>query len=108
MFTMVDSLQTNPEHRRIYAAIARPGYLVLRLLSYPAWRVRVNGQPITAFPRRDDGLIAVPVPQGEVEVTIDWTTSADVISARWLSVFSVILLTAVFLCELRFNARRLT
>jgi len=107
-FTTVDSLQTNPEHQTIYAAIAHPGYLVLRLLSYPAWRVRVNGQPIKALPIREDGLIAVPVPQGEVDVTIDWTTSPDVIASRWLSIFSVILLTAVFLCELRLARSRLT
>ena len=107
-FTMVDSLQTNPEHRSVYAEIVHPGYLILRLLSYPAWSVHVNGQPITALPTRADGLIAVPVPQGEVDVTIDWTTSPDVIFARWLSIFSLLLLAAVFLCELRLAASRLT
>ena len=43
-FAAVHGLQTNPEHREIRAITPHAGYLVLRLLSYPAWRVRVNGQ----------------------------------------------------------------
>ncbi len=39
--------------------------------------VRVNGQMLTALPKRDDGLIVVPVPQGPVELTVDWTTAPD-------------------------------
>ena len=55
------------------------GYLVLRLRSYPAWQVKVNGQPAASLPLRDDGLMAVPVPQGPVDVTVDWTATPDVI-----------------------------
>ena len=82
--------QTNPEHRELPAVTAQAGYLVLRLLSYPAWRVRVNGQLLTALPKRDDGLIAVPVPQGPVDVTVDWTDSSDVLAGRWVSVISLL------------------
>ena len=32
-----------------------------------------------ALPERDDGLMAVPVPQGPVELTVDWTTTRDVL-----------------------------
>ena len=74
-FNFVHGRKTNPEHRKIRTTIPRPGYLVLRLLSYPAWRVRVNGQLLAALPMRDDGLIAVPVPQGTVDLTVDWTTT---------------------------------
>jgi len=99
-FTTVGGTGTNPEHRTIRAAIPRRGYLILRLLSYPAWRVRVNGQLITTLPARDDGLMAVPVPQGPVELTVDWATTPDVITGRWISGVSVLLL-AVFCLLLR-------
>jgi hypothetical protein len=99
-FTMVSGFWTNPEHRTMRATIPQSGYLVLRLLNYPAWRVRVNGQLITTLPARDDGLIAVPVPQGSVELTVDWVTTPDVITGRWISGVSVLLL-AVFCLLLR-------
>jgi hypothetical protein len=92
VFHFVHGLETNPEHRELRAAAAHAGYLVLRLLSFPAWRIRVNGQLLTALPRRDDGLIAVPVPQGPVDVTVDWTTSPDVVAGRWTSALALLLL----------------
>jgi hypothetical protein len=100
-FAEVNGSQTNPEHRRIDATIAHPGYLVLRLVRYPAWHVRVNGQLLTDLPQRDDGLIAVPVPQGPVDLTVDWTTTPDVLVGRWLSGISVLLLIALSLLEPR-------
>jgi len=100
--------QTNPEHREIRATTAHAGYLLLRLVSYPAWRIRVNGQLQQALPRRDDGLIAVPVPQGAVDVTVDWTRSPDVLAGRWVSAFSLLLLIAMWWVELRRGPARLT
>jgi hypothetical protein len=82
--------------------------LVLRLVSYPAWRIRVNGQLQTALPKRDDGLIVVPVPQGAVDVTVDWTRSPDVVAGRWVSAVSVLLLIALWWVERRRGPIRLT
>ncbi len=107
-FTTVNGARTNPEHRRIRGAIPRPGYLVLRLLSYPAWRIRVNGQLVITLPKRDDGLMAVPVPQGPVELTVDWVNSPDVMAGRWLSGVSVLVLTVFCLFERRRKGSRLT
>lgn len=87
-----------PEHLRIDAVMGHGGYLILRLVRYPAWRVRVNGRFIANLPQRDDGLIAVPVPSGPVNVTVDWTATPDVLLGRWLSVIAVLLLT--LLCAL--------
>jgi hypothetical protein len=107
-FHFVRGNQANPEHREIRAAATHAGYLVLRLLSYPAWRIRVNDQLLTARPKRDDGLIVVPVPRGPVDVTVDWTNSRDVVAGRWVSVLSVLLLTVLWLLELRRGPARLT
>ncbi len=63
------------------AVIPHPGYLILRLRSYPAWKVGVNGRPVVGMPQREDGLIAVPVQQGPVEVAIDWIATPDVLLA---------------------------
>ncbi|MGA3034066.1 MAG: hypothetical protein ABSD70_12330 [Terracidiphilus sp.] len=105
----------DPEHRQIRAFIPRPGYLVLRLLSYPAWKIQVNGLHLYndrtsewPLPKRDDGLNAVPVPEGPVTVTLDWETTSDVIAGRWLTALSVLLVTGLWLFELRCTRGRLT
>ena len=88
-----------PEHRRLAALIPHAGFLILRLRGYPAWRIAVNGRLIASLPRRDDGLIAVPIPQGKFDLAVDWTTTPDVIAGRWLSALAVLLLTALWLLE---------
>jgi len=89
----------SPEHKRLSGAVSHAGFLVLRLRSYPAWQVAVNGFPISSLPRRHDGLIAVPVFQGEVNVTVDWTTTPDVMAGRWSSALAVVLLTGIWILE---------
>jgi len=88
-----------PEHKRMRALVPHAGFLILRLRGYPAWRIVVNGRPIASLPHRDDGLIAVPIPQGKVDLAVDWTTTPDVIAGRWLSALAVLLLTALWLLE---------
>jgi len=80
---------------------------VLRLLRYPAWSVRVNGRLVNSLPRRADGLIAVPVPRGPIDLTVDWTTSPEEVAARWLSGLSVLLFTALCLFKRRLTRARL-
>ena len=100
--------QARLEHLRIAAVTPHSGFLILRLRSYPAWQVKVNGQPVTGLPRRDDGLIAVPVPQGPLNLTVDWTTTPDVLAGRWLSGMALLLLTALCLLERRLSQLRLS
>ena len=84
-----DRSKPAPRHLTIDAVTNHPGYLILRLRSYPAWQVTVNGKIVHALPERADGLIAVPVPQGPVNLAVNWTTTPDVIAGRgsapWLS-----------------------
>jgi hypothetical protein len=89
----------SPEHKRLSGVVSHAGYLVLRLRSYPAWKVAVNGVPISNLPRRNDGLIAVPVPQGSANLTADWSTTPDVIAGRWLSALALLLLIGLWLFE---------
>ena len=92
------------EHLRIHAVAPHAGYLILRLRRYPAWQVRVNGALLRDLPLRDDGLIAVPVPQEAVNVAVDWTTTPDVLAGRWLTALSFVLLVCLWLAERRRTA----
>jgi len=95
-----------PEQRRMHGFVSHAGYLILRLRSFPAWRIAVNGHTIASVPRRADGLLAVPVPQGQVDLTVDWITTPDVIAGRWLSGLAVLLLTGLWLFERKLHQPR--
>ncbi len=96
-----------PEHVRMAAVAPHPGYLILRLRNYSAWRVTVNGRPVSGLAQRQDGLMAVPVPQGPIQLAVDWTTTADVLAGRWLSGLALLLITALCAMERRLARARL-
>ena len=96
------------EHLRIAGDVPHAGFLILRLRSYPAWQVRLNGKIFARPPERTDGLIVVPVAKGPNEVTVDWTTTRDVLEGRWLSAIALVLLAALFAVERRFSQGRLS
>ena len=73
------------EHLRVDAEMPRAGFVVLRLRSYPAWRVVLNGAELAGLPEREDGLLAVPVPQGPVHLSVDWETTRAMRLGQWLS-----------------------
>jgi len=87
------------DHLRIDTVATHPGFMVLRLMRYPAWRVTVNGQTAGSLPQRDDGLIVVPIPQGPVDLKVDWTTTPDVFVGRSLSCVAVLLLLGLSILE---------
>lgn len=89
------------EHWRLRGVASSAGYLVLRLQRYPAWKVRLNGQPVSSMPKREDGLMAVPVQAGFVDITADWTTTPDVLLGRWISLFALIATAGLGMIESR-------
>lgn len=88
-----------PESKRLKAVVPHAGFLVLRLRAYPAWRITLNGRAMENLPQRPDGLIAVPIQQGPVDLAVTWTTTPDLLAGRWLSVLSLLLLTLLCLLE---------
>jgi hypothetical protein len=103
----------SPEHLRLTAGIPHAGFLILHLRNYAAWQIRVNGR-LVAFgadramarlPQREDGLMAVPVPAGQVEIAIDWTTTRNEVIGRWLSALALVLLAGLFWLERRISPR---
>jgi len=88
-----------PEHLRVVTVAAHSGFLILRLRSYPAWRVTLNDRQATNLPARLDGLIAVPVEQGPVDLTVDWTTTPDIIAGGCVSFLALAALISLALIE---------
>jgi hypothetical protein len=93
---------------RISSSTGHQGYLILRLRSYPAWRVTVNGRLATELPQRADGLMVVPLPAGAVSVAVDWTTTRDVVIGRWLSGFALVLLVVLYFIEQKLSRPRVS
>jgi hypothetical protein len=100
--------QTQYLHMRVAAVTPHAGYLILRLRTYPAWQVKVNGRAAAFAPARDDGLMAVAVPQGAIDLTVDWTTTTDIAVGRWLSALALALVTALCAVERRWRRPRLS
>ena len=88
-----------PQQMRLAIDASRAGFLILRLMRYPAWRVTVNGKAATDLPERDDGLIAVPVPAGRLDLKVDWIATPDVLVGRWVSGLALGLLLWVVAIE---------
>jgi len=98
----------NPEKKEMNARLAHAGFLILRLRAYPAWTVKVNGHEQKDLPHRDDGLMVVPVPQGPVHLTVEWTTTPDVRLSRWIAALAAMLLVLLWLGERKATRRRLS
>jgi hypothetical protein len=58
-------------------------------MDYPAWQVRVNGAPVIARPRRDDGLLTIPLQAGRSVISIHYVATGDVALGRALSLLSL-------------------
>ena len=96
------------EDKRFSLHTDAPGYLVLRLRRYPAWRITVDNRPVaTPLPTRADGLLAIPVPAGNSTLRVRWSVTTDVMWGHGLSALSVLLLMLLWLWE-RGGTLRLT
>lgn len=54
-----------------------PARVALRLLNYPAWRVRVNGKEVEPQRMDDFNQMVVPVQAGESEIQVRFVRTAD-------------------------------
>ena len=68
----------------------------------------MNGFDTNPPPARQDGLIAVPVPEGHVDLAVDWTTTPDVLIGRLISGLALVLVTGLWLLDYRWFQPRLS
>jgi hypothetical protein len=75
------------ERRAAVVTSSHPGYAVLRLMEYPAWRVTVNGaaMPMPVRVHRADGLMVIPLKPGITRINVHWGTTGDAWAGRWIS-----------------------
>lgn len=97
--------QWNIEHKRLSIITPAADYAVLRLMDYPAWRVRVNGVLLGAQPHREDGLMAVPLAAGVSEITISYGTTGDVWLGRAISLVALIVLAILYLTRRKYHPK---
>jgi XTP/dITP diphosphohydrolase len=77
------------KHFKVHTAA--PQDLVVRLFSYPAWEVVVNGKP-TETQRTDvTGLIVIPIAAGDIDVQIHFRRTIDRVVGNVVSLISVVL-----------------
>ena len=89
------------EHLRVSTTARQAGFAILRLRTFPAWQISLDGKPVSGLPTREDGLVAVPVDAGPVAVTADWKTTPDVKIGRAITALACIALALLWSMERR-------
>lgn len=89
------------ESKLFTAEMSATDNLALHLFNYPAWRVEVNGQQVSARTREGTGQMLVPVQAGTNRVRITFARTWDRTAGAWITGISL----ALVLLSLR--ARRL-
>jgi hypothetical protein len=74
----VEVLGSTTEHTAFRVQTPTAGFAVLKLMDYPSWRVRVNGVEIVARPRRNDGLMTIPISAGWSAIDVKYERTPDV------------------------------
>jgi hypothetical protein len=86
----------NPEHKSVTIVSEQPGYAVLRLMDYPAWRVTRNDAEVRHRVRRGDGLMAIPIEAGTNRIDVQWRITND----QWAGIgLSLLALAATLACS---------
>ena len=91
----------DPESKAFNAIVTHPGKLVLKLFSYPAWKVEVNGHPVPTETRKVTAQVVIPVEAGENQVQIQFARTRDRTIGGYISFLTVILILGVILFERR-------
>ncbi len=95
----------NVEHMSASIITTAPGFAVLRLMDYPAWQVQLNDVRVEHRPRRDDGLMTIPVSAGKSQLEIRYVATLDVWLGRAISLASVALLVTLGITPAVFRRR---
>lgn len=75
--TQVRFLRWTAEDKEVLVDAPSPARVALRLLNYPAWRVEVNGKPVTPERLDDFNQMVVPIDAGRSDIWVHFTRTAD-------------------------------
>jgi hypothetical protein len=89
-----DTLQRTHEFSTSVSAVG-PISVRLPLFAFPAWRVAVDGQPVSLAADSSTGLILVTLPAGEHRIAATWSRMPAEIVGWWLTAGAVLVLAAV-------------
>lgn len=91
------------KHFALHAPVAEN--LTVRLFSYPAWNVLVNGQPVATQKSDITGLIVIPVGAGDNDVQIYFRRTLDRLVGNIVSLISVAIFVIVWITTRRRGTR---
>jgi hypothetical protein len=84
------------EEKIFTAEMPVPGQLALRLFSFPAWKVEVNGHVVQTEARAGTGQIMIPVASGINQVEVRFVRTWDRTAGGWISIVSVLAIAIVW------------
>ncbi len=84
-----------PERKVLAIDAPSPVHAAVRLLNYPAWRIRVNGVPVESESDPDTAQMIVPLPAGRSRVEVRLVRTADRTVGGALSGVAALLLIAM-------------
>ena len=67
----VTLLDIAPEHLGVRASTSADALLLISIPYHPGWKASANGQTLTVI-RADLGLMAIPLPAGSYELSLDF------------------------------------
>lgn len=82
--------QWNAESKFFTADMSAPDQVVLRLFSYPAWKVEINGRVVPTSERAGTGQMLVPVDAGMNRVQITFIRTWDRTVGGWISLITAL------------------
>ena len=83
--TMITPVSDGYLSDRFLADLTRPVRLVFHTFFLPAWQVQIDGQEAQTFAVSNLGLLAVDLPEGHHELTLEWATTPAVAAGQLAS-----------------------
>jgi hypothetical protein len=101
MHSRILAWRQTEKHFTVHAAA--PQNVTVRLFSYPAWEVAVNGKPTKTQKTEITGLIVIPVVAGENDVNINFRPTIDRIVGNIVSLISLAIFVVTWM-KMRMNS----
>ena len=92
----IQILRWTAEEREINVTSPRSVRLAFRLLDYPAWRIEVNGQPVTPEFAEGTARIILPLGAGMCRIHMRFARTGDRMAGALLSLAGLIACGALF------------